>query len=658
MKRIFYLILCCLAAFSTQSFGRKTAPKDDLQIVAKPLHQPVRQLFGLQDVRVTDSAMHALMELDHQYLLDLDVDRLLSWFRKEAGVSQRGAEPYPYWESENIWGAGPLSGHILGFWLSSMAMMYETTGDEAIVPRVRAAVEGLRECQQADGEGFVGAQPGVKSVFAEVAKGNFTTSNPKVNGLWEPVYVMNKTLLGLYDVFRTFRLDLAKTVMVDLGRWFGEKVMDRLDHEQMQKLLVCEHGSINESFINIYAVTGEKRFLEWAERLNDEDMWVPAAQGRDVLQGWHANTQIPKFTGFESVYNYTDKDDYRRAARFFWQTVVTQHTWANGGNSTGEHFFPTSEFESRLTKAGGPESCNSVNMMRLTEALYQDDGDMKYVDYYERVLLNHILANYDPLEGMCVYYTSMRPASYKIYSSRFDSFWCCTGTGIQAPAKLGKMIYAHRADSLFVNMYTASSVNWQEQGLSLRTSTEFPKANTVSIEVENLKRAKRLTVALRLPWWSKGIGVKVNGREIDTESQTTEGYVMLNRKWHRGDKIEVSLNPQLRAEVVKGGSQYYAFMYGPVLLGVRMADEALTMKDYRQARRTTQNRLAPIELAPEIVPDVDRVLASMERCDKDGVLRFRVPEGCASKEFFLEPYNGIHFSRYAVYLHLLQPSVK
>ncbi|MBQ8454446.1 MAG: glycoside hydrolase family 127 protein, partial [Bacteroidaceae bacterium] len=650
MKRTLYLILCCMAAFSTQSFGRKTAPKDDLQIVAKPLHQPVRQLFGLQDVRVTDSAMHALMELDHQYLLDLDVDRLLSWFRKEAGVSQRGAEPYPYWESENIWGAGPLSGHILGFWLSSMAMMYETTGDEAIVPRVRAAVEGLRECQLADGEGFVGAQPGVKSVFAEVAKGNFTTSNPKVNGLWEPVYVMNKTLLGLYDVFRTFRLDLAKTVMVDLGRWFGEKVMDRLDHEQMQKLLVCEHGSINESFIDIYAVTGEKRFLEWAERLNDENMWVPAAEGRDVLQGWHANTQIPKFTGFESVYNYTDKDDYRRAARFFWQTVVTQHTWANGGNSTGEHFFPTSEFESRLTKAGGPESCNSVNMMRLTEALYQDDGDMKYVDYYERVLLNHILANYDPLEGMCVYYTSMRPASYKIYSSRFDSFWCCTGTGIQAPAKLGKMIYAHRADSLFVNMYTASSVNWQEQGLSLRTTTEFPKTNTVSIEVESLKRAKRLTVALRLPWWSKGIGVKVNGREIDTESQTTEGYVMLNRKWHRGDRIEVRLNPQLRAEVVKGGSQYYAFLYGPVLLGVRMADDALTMKDYRQARRTTQNRLAPIELAPEIVPDVDRVLASMERCDKDGVLRFRVPEGCASKEFFLEPYNGIHFSRYAVYL--------
>ena len=658
MKYRFYLILCCLIVFPTVSYSKKDASKEHPQIVAKPLHRPVRQLFDLKDVCVTDSTMHAIMELNHEYLLDLKVEKMLSWFRKEAGVSQRGEEPYPYWESENIWGAGPLSGHMLGFWLSSMAMTYETTGDERILVRVKAAVEGLRECQLADGEGFVGAQPGVKNVFREVAKGNFTTSNPKVNQLWEPVYVMNKTMLGLYDVYRTFKLELAKTILVDLGMWFGEKIIDQLDHDQMQKLLVCEHGSINESFIDIYAITGDKRFLEWAGRLNDEDMWVPAAQGQDILQGWHANTQIPKFTGFEKVYTYTDKDEYRRAARFFWETVVTQHTWANGGNSTGEHFFPINEFESRLTRAGGPESCNSVNMMRLTEALYQDDGNMKYIDYYERVLLNHILANYDPLEGMCVYYTSMRPASYKIYCSRFDSFWCCTGTGIQAPAKLGKMIYAHHADSLFVNMYTASTVKWQEQDIVFRTSTDFPKTNIVNIEVESMNRSKKLCVALRLPFWSKGIGIKVNGHNIDTDSCTKQGYVMLKRKWRRGDKIEICLNPQLRAEVVKGGSQYYAFLYGPIMLGVRMNDESLTMKDYRQARRTTQNRLAPMELAPEIVHDVERVLQRMERCDKDGVLRFRVPEACASREFFLEPYNGIHFNRYAIYLHMFKPTEK
>ena len=548
------------------------------------------------------------------------MDKLLSWFRREAGVSQRGVEPYPFWESEDLFGGGPLSGHILGFWLSSMAMMYESTGDENIIPKVRNALDGLRECQLADGEGFIGAQPNVKSVFAEVAKGNFKTTNPLINKTWEPVYVMNKTMLGLYDVYRTFNIELAKTILVDLASWFGTKIIDVLDHEQMQRLLVCEHGSINESFVDVYTITGEKRFLEWAKRLNDEDMWVPAAEGRDVLQGWHANTQIPKFTGFERVYNFTDDVKFRRAARFFWQTVVDQHTWANGGNSTGEHFFPTSEFEKRLTNSGGPESCNSVNMMRLTEALYQDDGGMKYIDYYERLLLNHILANYDPIEGMCVYYTSMRPASYKIYCTQFESFWCCTGTGIQAPAKFGKMFYAH---------------------------------NNVQLKVEGLERSKRMAIALRCPWWSKGVDVRVNGKKVNVEKKMKDGYVVVSRKWRRGDQVEVELHPELRAEVVKGGSEYYAFMYGPVLLGVRIADDKLTMNDYRQARRTVQRGLAPMEMAPEIIRDVDKVISNMERCDSDDVLRFRVPESCASKEFFLEPYNDIHFSRYAIYLHLM-----
>ena len=653
-KRSFLVCLLALGLHQTAGAAGKN--------VVEPLHQPVRELFSLRDVRVIDPQMLSLQELDHEYLKELDVDRLLSLFRKEAGVDQRGVKPYPYWESEDLFGGGPLAGHIMGFWLSSMSMMYETTGDESIRPLVEKALQGLRECQQADGEGFIGAQPGVKSLFADVVTGDFTTVNGTINitregakrRMWEPVYVMNKTLLGLNDVYRTFDIELAKTIMLDLAQWFGQHVMDRLDHDQIQRLLYCEHGSINESFIDAYALTGDKRYLEWAKRLNDEGMWVPAAEGRDALQGEHANTQIPKFTGFEQVYNYTDIEEYRRAARFFWQTVVRDHTWANGGNSTGEHFFPINEFEKRLTNAGGPESCNSVNMMRLTERLYQDDGEMKYVDYYERVLLNHILANYDPLEGMCVYYTSMRPGAYKIYCSKFDSFWCCTGTGLQAPAKLGRMIYAHHADSLFVNMFVASTLQWHEQGMRLSQVTQFPQQNTVRLKVEQIDHPRRLAVALRCPWWSQGIDVKVNGHKVSAERNMKDGYVVLNRKWSKGDLVEIELRPQLSAEVVKGGSQYYAFLYGPVLLGTRVADDKLTMADYRQARRLVPNRMVPIETAPEIIPDVEKVMKSMERSDKGHTLRFRVPQSCASQEFFLEPYNGIHFSRYAVYLHLKQ----
>lgn len=621
------------------------------QIVVRPAYKPVCQLFSLSDVRVTDEQFRHIQELDHEYLLSLDVNRLLSWFRREAGVSQRGYDPYPYWESEDLFGGGPLSGHIMGFWLSSMSMMYQTTGDDAILPKVQEALEGLRECQLADGEGFIGAQPNVKSVFAEVAKGNFTTTNPLINKTWEPVYVMNKTMLGLYNVYLTMHFDLAKTILVDLADWFGTAIIDKLDHDQMQKLLVCEHGSINESYIDVYSITGEQRFLDWANRLNDEDMWVPAAEGRDVLQGWHANTQIPKFTGFERIRTYTGNQDFLRAPRFFWQTVVDRHTWANGGNSTGEHFFPINEFEQRIPSTGGPESCNSVNMMRLTEALYQADGDMKYVDYYERVLINHVLANFDPEQGMCVYYTSMRPTHYKVYGTKYDSFWCCTGTGLEAPAKFAKMTYAHNDNTLFVNLYISSDVNWKEQGLTLRQTTTFPVENTSTFTVDG-DAAQELTLAFRHPWWSEHISVKVNGTEQDAAANEHNGYVSLQRRWKKGDVIEVTLEPKLRAEIVKGGLEFYALMYGPVLLGIRIDDPTLTAGDYRKARSTVGSRTWDMTRAPEIDGNIEALLASIQRNDSDGILRFYVPAEHASKEFYLEPYNNIHFSRYAIYLHV------
>jgi len=617
------------------------------KIVSEPVHEPVRELFELKDIRVTDPQMLNIQNLNHEYLLSLEVDRLLSLFRKEAGLSQQGYDPYPYWESEDVWGGGSLAGHIMGFWLSSMAMSYESTSDECVKPKVEYALKGLRECQLADGEGFIGAQQEVKKLFAEVAKGNFKTTNPLINHIWEPVYVMNKLMLGLYDVYRTFNLPLAKTILIDLADWFGKSVIDKLDHEQVQRLLVCEHGSINESYVDVYALTGEKRFIEWADRLNDEDMWVPASEGRDVLHGWHANTQIPKFTGFERVYTYTDNKDFYRAARFFWQTVVERHTWANGGNSMGEHFFPMEEFERKITEIGGPESCNSVNMMRLTEALYQQDGDIKYIDYYERVLLNHVLANYDPDEGMCVYFTSMRPTAYKVYSSKYESFWCCTGTGMQAPAKFGKMIYSQTVDSLFVNLYISSKVDWEQKGFIVSQETKFPVENSVRLKISECGRPVKAVIALRDPWWSEKTKVTVNG--VNQELIEKEDYIILDRKWKIGDEITVTLQPSLRAETIKGGSHYFAFLYGPILLGTRIEDESLTMSDYRGTRLNIGFKRIPIENAPMVSADTQALLPTMKRDDVDGVLRFYVPSGHATKSFYLEPYNNIHFTRYAVY---------
>lgn len=459
-------------------------------------------------------------------------------------------------------------------------------------------------------------------------------------------------MLGLYNAYLSCDLPQAKDVLVKMADWFGYQVLDKLSYEQIQELLVCEHGSINESYITVYEITGDEKYLKWAKLLNDEDMLIPAAEERDVLNGWHANTQIPKFTGFEKVYNYTQEDKYTRAAQFFWETVVDKHTWVIGGNSTGEHFFPVDQFEKRVPSDGGPESCNSVNMMRLTETLYQDYGRMKMVDYYERVLYNHILANYDPHEGMCTYYTSMRPAHYRIYGTQHYSFWCCTGTGMEAPAKFGKMIYAHQGSELYVNLFMPSELNWKDKGVKLVQNTDFPDNNKVGFVI-NTAAGVHFTLNIRKPHWSiaKKMTVWVNGKKMQL-APNTEGYVQLDRSWSNGDKVEVELTPQVTVEYLKGSDKYAAFLYGPIVLAAKVDNNGLEEAySFRFPKRTVATLEIPMLTAPALIGSLDKIKKAVSR-KSDKELVFECSSEVASTTFELIPFNRIHFNRYAIYFPL------
>lgn len=628
-----------------------TAEAADTKIVVNPVQPAQRTLFPLTDVRLGDSQFKDIQELDHAYLLSLEPERLLSWFRREAGLAP-DAPAYPFWESEDVWGGGPLAGHIMGFSLSSMSMMYEATGDEALRRKIEKMVRGLKECQDAQGDGYLLATINGRRIFEEVVSGKFTTNNPTINGVWEPVYIMNKIMLGLYNAYLGCDLPQVKDVLVKMADWFGYQVLDKLTYEQIQELLVCEHGSINESYITVYEITGDEKYLKWAKLLNDEDMLIPAAEERDVLNGWHANTQIPKFTGFEKVYNYTREDKYTRAAQFFWETVVDKHTWVIGGNSTGEHFFPVDQFEKRVPSDGGPESCNSVNMMRLTETLYQDYGRMKMVDYYERVLYNHILANYDPHEGMCTYYTSMRPAHYRIYGTQHHSFWCCTGTGMEAPAKFGKMIYAHQGSELYVNLFMPSELNWKDKGVKLVQNTDFPDNNKVGFVI-NTAAGVHFTLNIRKPHWStaKKMTVWVNGKKMQL-APNTEGYVQLDRSWSNGDKVEVELTPQVTVEYLKGSDKYAAFLYGPVVLAAKVGNNGLEEAySFRFPKRTVATLEIPMLTAPALIGSLDKIKKAVSR-KPDKELVFECSSEVASTTFELIPFNRIHFNRYAIYFPL------
>ncbi len=584
------------------------------------------------------------MDLNHEYLLSLDQDRIASWFRREAGLIPK-AQPYPFWESEDVWGKGPLAGHIMGFYLSSMAMMYQSTGDEKIIEKLNYTLSELEECQKAGKDGYLLATINGRHVFQDVVEGNFKTSNPLINDTWEPVYIMNKIMLGLNSVYTRCGIPKAGAIFLKMADWFGDSVLNKLTHDQIQELLVCEHGSINESYIDAYKLSGDKKYLQWANMLNDEDMWVPLSQGKDVLNGWHANTQIPKFTGFENIYQYTSDQKYTDAARFFWSTVVSKHTWSIGGNSTGEHFFTTSEFTERLPLIGGPESCNSVNMLRLTEVLYKDYAEPEKIDYYEKVLFNHILSNYDPDSAMCVYYTSMRPGHYKVYGTKYHSFWCCTGTGMESPSKFGQMIFAYDESSLYVNLFLPSELNWKDKKVRITQKTSFPDIESSTIVITTEQPVK-FNLKIRQPKWLKSAipDIKVNGKKISIKA-SPDGYVAIERVWKNGDEIIVGLPGKISIESIPGGNEYISVLYGPIVLAAKMDNQGLNANDFRNARDVVARKIIPLSDAPTFAGNYDNITKGITR--KPGSVALF--QSVSDKNLELVPFNTIHYSRYAVY---------
>lgn len=617
-----------------------------IAVDGRPANDNAVNLFPLSDVKITSGEMLTIQKLSHKYLLTLEPDRLLSWFRREAGLTPL-AQPYPLWESDDFHWLGPLPGHIMGFYLSGMSMMYQSTGDNAIIEKLKYTLDGLKEVQDVAGDGYLLPTRIGRHIFEDVVDGNFTTSNPAINDTWEPVYVMNKIMLGLYDVYTLCGLQEAKPILVQMADWFGSQVLDRMSHESIQRMLVCEHGSINESYVDVYLITKDPKYLKWAEELNDEDMWVPLSEGRDILQGWHANTQIPKFTGFISVGRHNGDTRLLNAATLFWDIVVRNHTWVTGGNSSGEHFFPEDEYLDKVRSIGGPESCNSVNMMRLTESLYQMDGDPRRVDYYERVLLNHILGNFDPEVGMSCYYTSMRPGHYKVYADPYNCFWCCVGTGLQAPAKLARMVYGYKDNTLYVNMFVPTALAWKERNFRIEQSTCYPDENQSRISVKSDGNVK---MAIRQPYWAEDFTVSVNDKELSAGDYTySDGYWIIGRRWKAGDEILIRFTPRIEVKPLKKFDQYMTIQYGAYVMGARIDNHGLTHDDFIRpddhANPTAMESIPESEV-PVLMGSAQEIEASVRTTDSKE-LKLLYTSSIDTVE--LIPFTRILFGRYVVY---------
>ena len=590
------------------------------------------KLFDLSEVQLKDGPFKNAQDVDLKYILDLDPDKLLAPYLLESGLPPK-ADRYGNWESIG------LDGHIGGHYLSALAMMYASTGNKELKDRLDYMLSELARCQTKNGNGYVGGIPQGKVFWDRIHKGDIDGSSFGLNNTWVPIYNIHKLFAGLIDAYQYTGSKKAKEIVIKLGDWFVE-LLHPLSDEQIQKVLATEHGGINESFADLYIITKNKKYLETAEQLSQKAFLNPLLQKEDKLTGLHANTQIPKVVGFEKIAALSDNKEWSDGVQFFWDNVTQKRTVAFGGNSVAEHFNPVNDFSGMVKSNEGPETCNSYNMERLAKALFLDKNDVHYLDFYERTLYNHILSSQHPEKGGFVYFTPIRPNHYRVYSQPQTSMWCCVGTGLENHTKYGELIYSHTQNDLFVNLFIPSILKWKEKGIELEQTTKFPYENQTEL-VLKLKKSKHFALDIRYPKWAESFEILVNGKEQKIASKPTE-YVTISRKWKTGDKISVRFKTSIHLENLPDGSNWSAFVNGPIVLAAKTSTEGLDglVADESRMGHAAKGKFIPLDKAYALVGDKADYVSKLKAA---GSLRYRLDS------LELEPFFEVHDARYQMY---------
>ncbi len=517
---------------------------------------PIRaHSLPLDAVRLLDGPFKHAQDLDAAYLLRLEPDRLLARFRAEAGLPEK-AKPYGGWEGMDI------CGHSLGHYLSACALMFAATGDDRFRARVDAIVAELAAVQAAFGDGYVAAVPDGRRLFADVAAGRIETANFKLNGCWVPWYNIHKTMAGLLDARRWCGSAKAEAVFLGLAGW-TERLLARLTDDQVQRMLACEHGGMNEVLAEAYALTGDARYREAAARFNHRAVLDPLARGEDCLPRLHGNTQIPKLIGAARQHELTGDPALGAAAACFWTVVTRDHSYAIGGHGDHEYFGQPRRLDDRLS-TNTAEVCNTYNMLKLTRHLFGWSPDAAYADFAERALFNHILASQHPETGMLCYFLPLKPGHHKTYCDPYDSFWCCVGTGMENHARYGESVYFVDDGGLWVNLFIASEAAWRERGVVLRQETRFPDGETTRLSIVR-GGPVRFALRVRHPAWTETLFLRLNGEAVAASSRPS-GYAVVDREWRAGDSLEVRLPMRLRLEGLPDNPGRAAVCFGPLVL--------------------------------------------------------------------------------------------
>ena len=599
--------------------------------------------FPLGDVTLLDGPLKKARDLNIQVLLKYDNDRLLAPFLKEAGLTPKG-ELYPNW-------AG-LDGHVGGHYLTALAMN-AATGSEACRERMEYWISELQRCADANaknhpewGKGYVGGVPGSDRIWSNYKKGNFGP----YSGAWVPFYNLHKMYAGLRDCWVYCGNEQAKKLFLDFCDWAID-LTSGLTDEQVERTLHTEHGGMNEVLADAYAITGDKKYLDVAKRFSHKRLLLPLEQRQDCLDNMHANTQVPKVVGFERISELSGDEAYHNAASFFWDIVTGERTLAFGGNSRREHFPSKEACKDFVEDIDGPETCNTNNMLKLSEELHRRNPEARYADFYELATFNHILSSQHPEHGGYVYFTSARPRHYRNYSAPNEAMWCCVGTGMENHGKYGQFVYTKIQDNLFVNLFAATQLNWKERGIVVRQETQFPYAETSRISIAEGKG--QFTLQVRYPAWVKPgeFAVKVNGQPVSIVTGPSS-YVAISRKWKKGDVVDITFPMHNSVKYLPNLPQYIALMHGPIMLAMKTGTEDLVrlIADDSRFGQLAVGKKLPVDQAPILINNNLEDIANQLHPIAGKPLHFTLTTRMENEiRNELMPFFELHDSRYMMY---------
>jgi hypothetical protein len=633
----------------------------EAKVAARPL--PVHA------VRLQGGPLKHAQELDARYLLALDPDRMLAYYRDRAGLKPK-AEPYGGWDGDNR----NLTGHIAGHYLSAVSLMWAATGDARFRERATYIVDELKVVQEAHGDGYLSALKGGRKAFGELARGEIRSGAFDLNGEWSPWYTLHKTYAGLRDAYRHTGNRTALAVEIEFAAW-AEGILSRLDDAQLQHMMNTEFGGMNDVMVDLYADTGDERWLRLSDKFEHTDFIQPLQRHQDDLGGTHANTQVPKLIGSAERFAYTARPADLLAAAFFWDEVVQHHSFATGGHGTDEYFGPPDRLNDRVDGRTA-ESCNVYNMLKLSRQLFSLRPDAHYADFHERALFNHALASIDPEDGRTCYMVPVGRGVQHEYQDPLRSFTCCVGTGMENHALHGHGIYYEAGDRLWVTLYVPSTADWAAAGVRLTMETDFPEGETASLRLQ-LRSPKEFTLALRRPYWAgPDFAMKINGQSVASPAEASppppagvelrgrsqygsapaaSSFVEVKRVWKTGDVVEVRLPKSLRVEALPDNPRRGSLLWGPLVLAGDLGPEPARGRAEEPPRPAPPK--VPVFVAAErpVETWLKPVPGAPGRFRTDGV--GREPDAAARvSDVDFQPFFRLHRRTYSTYWDLFTPS--